>query len=65
MAADRSDTEFRRSTLFGWLWSVLVLGIGLWVSLATGEWIALVCASGVMILPFAGGALRARRSQPQ
>jgi len=62
MADDRTDSSFRRSTLFGWLWSVLVLGIGLWVSLATGEWLALVCASGLMILPLAGSALRARRS---
>ena len=62
MAAERTDSSFRRSPLFGWLWSVLVLGIGLWVSLATGEWLALVCASGLMILPLAGSALRARRS---
>ena len=56
------DRAFRRrSTLFGWLWSVVVLGVGFWVSLATGEWIALVCAAGLVILPLGGLALRARR----
>lgn len=62
MTLDQTAATHRRTALFGWLWSVLVLGIGLWVSLATGEWIALVCASGLMVLPFAGVALRARRS---
>ena len=51
----------RRSTLLAWLWSVVVLGVGLWVSLATGEWIALVCAAGLVILPLGGLAHRARR----
>ncbi|TFC58655.1 MULTISPECIES: hypothetical protein [unclassified Cryobacterium] len=55
------DHAVRRSALFGWLWSVAVLGLGLWVSLATGEWIALLCAAGLVILPIGGLALRARR----
>ncbi|MEC5182902.1 hypothetical protein RCH12_000345 [Cryobacterium sp. MP_3.1] len=55
------DHAARRSSLFGWLWSVVVLGLGLWVSLATGEWIALLCAAGLVILPVGGLALRAGR----
>jgi len=61
MTVDRSATTARRTTLFGWGWSILVLGIGLWVSLATGEWIALLCAAGLVILPLGGLAMRARR----
>ncbi len=61
MTLDQTAATHRRTTLFGWLWSVLVLGIGLWVSLATGEWIALLCAAGLVILPIGGLALRARR----
>jgi hypothetical protein len=37
-----------------------VLAIGLAVSVATGEWIALLCASGLVILPIGGMALRAK-----
>jgi len=61
MTVDRTAIPGRRTTVFGWVWSVLVLGIGLWVSLATGEWIALLCAAGLVILPVGGLALRARR----
>ena len=56
------DRAFRRrSALFAWLWTAVVIGIGLGVSLATGEWIALFCAAGLVILPIGGLALRARR----
>jgi hypothetical protein len=61
MTADSSAPVSRRTALFGWGWSILVLGIGLWVSLATGEWIALLCAAGLVILPLGGLALRSRR----
>ena len=61
MTEARPEPSVGRSTLFGWLWSVVVLGVGFWVSLATGEWIALVCAAGLVILPLGGLALRARR----
>ncbi|WP_165384938.1 hypothetical protein [Cryobacterium sp. SO1] len=47
--------------LFSWLGSVLVLGVGLWASLAAGEWIAVLCVAGPVILPIGGLALRAQR----
>jgi len=62
MTVDQASVTRRRTTVLGWLWSVLVLGVGLWVSLATGEWIAMLCAAGLVILPVGGMALRARRS---
>ena len=49
-----------------WIWisalgySLVVLGIGLWMSLATGEWVALLCASALVVLPVAGVAARSR-----
>ena len=35
---------------------VVVLAIGLWVSLATGEWLALLCAFGLIVVPIGGRA---------
>ncbi|KGJ72304.1 hypothetical protein GY21_16260 [Cryobacterium roopkundense] len=51
-----------------WIWtvgivySVVILGIGFWASLATGEWIALLCAAGLVVVPVGGVALRSRTS---
>lgn len=61
MASTPTDSSRGRTALFGWLWTVVVLGIGLWLSLATGEWIALLCAAGLVILPIGGLALRSRQ----
>jgi hypothetical protein len=62
MVADGSARPPRWTTLVGWVWSVVILGLGVWVSLATGEWIALLCAAGLVILPLGGMALRASRA---
>ena len=62
MVADGHARPPRWTTLAGWVWSVVVLGLGVGVSLATGEWFALLCAGGLVVLPFGGLALRARRS---
>ena len=49
-----------------WVWiaaliySVTLLAIGLWVSLATGEWIALLSASGLVVVPVGVLAFRAK-----
>ncbi|MFS0703981.1 hypothetical protein AB6N23_05595 [Cellulomonas sp. 179-A 9B4 NHS] len=43
-------------TPFGWvavLFSLLVLAAGLAVSVATGQWWPLLCASGLVIVPAA------------
>jgi len=61
MTEARTEPSGGRSTLFGWLWTAVMLGVGLWVSLATGEWIALVCAAGLVIVPIGGLALHSRR----
>ena len=49
-----------------WIWisalvySLVVLGIGLWMSVATGDLLALLCASALVVLPVAGVAARSR-----
>ncbi len=42
------------------VYCLLIIGLGLWVSLATGEWIAMVCAAGLLVLPVRGYSSRAR-----
>ena len=45
------------------VFSLVILAIGLWVSLATGEWIALLCAGGLVVFPASAVAfLRSRKS---
>ena len=47
----------------GIVYSLVILAIGLWVSLATGEWIALLCAGGLVVFPVSGVALlRSRKT---
>ncbi|MCC3270857.1 hypothetical protein MUG94_01250 [Arthrobacter gengyunqii] len=36
------------------VYCLIIIGLGLWVSLATGEWIAMVCAAGLLVLPVRG-----------
>lgn len=62
MSTARIDTFSRRTTIFAWVYSVVILGAGLWVSLATGQWLALVCAVGLVIVPVGGAFARSRRS---
>jgi len=48
-----------------WIWIVgivyssVILTTGLCVSVATGEWIALLCAVGLVVVPVGSVALRA------
>lgn len=61
MATTQQTSSPRWILIVGWLWSVIILGVGLVVSLATGEWIALLCAAGLVILPIGSLLFRARR----
>jgi hypothetical protein len=63
MSTAEIDTTRRWMWVFGVVFSVTILALGLWLSLATGEWIALLCASGLVALPVGGVALRSRRSR--
>lgn len=47
------------SLLLPLVFSLVVLTAGLWVSVATGEWIAMICAAGLVVLP--AGTYGARR----
>lgn len=53
----------RRMLALAIIYSVLMLAIGLWVSLATGEWIALLCASGLVVVPVGALAVRTKKSR--
>ena len=61
MTTPRSTVSVRASWGFALCYSVVLLTLGLIVSVATGEWIALLCASGLLILPLGGMALRANK----
>lgn len=55
MGSNGNDTRIRQPTLIlPVVYCLLILGLGLWVSLATGEWIAMVCAAGLLVLPVRG-----------
>ncbi|MBH0010284.1 hypothetical protein ESZ53_00920 [Salinibacterium sp. UTAS2018] len=47
------------------LYSVTIIAVGLWASIATGEWIALVSASGLVVLPLGVMAYRQSSTQRQ
>ncbi len=44
-------------------YSVVMISLGFWVSLATGEWIAILCAFGLVVLPSGGLAFGLRASR--
>ncbi|MBG6215041.1 putative membrane protein [Cryobacterium sp. CAN_C3] len=52
----------RRMWIIGIVCSLAILAFGLWVSVATGEWIALLCAGGLIVLPVGGVATRLHKS---
>ncbi|QDW63980.1 hypothetical protein [Oerskovia sp. KBS0722] len=54
---NRMPAKSRDRKPFGWvavLFSTVVLAAGLIVSLVTGQWWALLCATGLVIIPVAG-----------
>ncbi|WP_146070543.1 hypothetical protein [Arthrobacter sp. 08Y14] len=61
MGSKPNQTRKRQPTLMvPVVYCLLIIGLGLWVSLATGEWIAMVCAAGLLVLPVRGYSSRAR-----
>ena len=63
MTEATTDSFSRRTAVIGWVYSLVVLSIGLVVSLATGEWLALLCAAGLVIVPVGGAFARSRRAR--
>lgn len=51
MATTKLERTNRRIWVFAVLYSLTIMGLGLWVTSASGEWIAIVCATGLVILP--------------
>jgi uncharacterized membrane protein (DUF2068 family) len=47
------------------VYSLAIPAMGLWVSLATGEWIALLLAGGLVVFPVGGVAFLRSRKPPR
>jgi hypothetical protein len=61
-AASQFDTFRRRIGMAAIIYGIVVVVLGSSVSIATGEWIAFVCAIGFVIVPVGSLALRSRHS---
>lgn len=48
---DKSDRIIFRFAIF---YSAVLLGLGIWVSVVLGDWIPLLIASGLIIVPVGG-----------
>lgn len=59
MAIQQDNRNSAASMVLPLAFTLVVLILGLWVSIATGEWIAMVCAAGLVVLP--AGRYGARR----
>jgi hypothetical protein len=57
------DRNRRRFQAVGWVFSAIVLGTGLWVTIATGEWIAILLATALVIIPAGTVKSRARNAR--
>jgi hypothetical protein len=63
MTSSQLAQSRRRFQLVGWAFSAIVLTAGIWVTIATGEWIALLLALGLVIIPVGTVKSRARNAQ--
>ncbi|MFO7691115.1 MAG: hypothetical protein R6W83_11295 [Cryobacterium sp.] len=61
MATPPIDNSHRIIVRFGIFYTLVLLSLGLWVSVVTGDWIALLVASGLIVLPIGGLAAYNRR----
>jgi len=64
MTATRIERINRRIWVFAIVYSLAVVGVGVWVAFATGEWIAIVVALGLVVFPIGtfGWRTRSQRS---
>ena len=62
MTTSQNDRSRRRWLITGSAYSLVIIAAGLAVSIATGEWIALVCAIGLVVVPVGAARVRSRRS---
>lgn len=51
MTATRIERTNRRVWAFAIVYSLAVMGVGVWVAFATGEWIGIVAALGLVVFP--------------
>ena len=61
MATPPIDNSHRIIVRFGIFYSLVILSLGLWVSVVTGDWIAMLLALGLVVLPVGGIAAYNRR----
>jgi hypothetical protein len=51
MSNTRVRPSLKTLTLIAAVYSAVIIALGVWVSVATGEWLALVCALGLVVVP--------------
>lgn len=51
VATTKLERTNRRIWVFAVVYSVAIMSLGVWVTIATGESIAIFCAAGLVILP--------------
>jgi len=51
MSTPNAHLSLKRWILIAVVYSAVVIALGVWVSVASGEWLALVCALGLVIVP--------------
>jgi hypothetical protein len=51
MSRQRSDKASYPSMVLPMVYSAGIIVLGLWVSISTGEWVAMICAAGLVVLP--------------
>ncbi|MET4580539.1 hypothetical protein ABIE21_000029 [Conyzicola nivalis] len=51
MSNTRVRPSLKTLTLIAVAYSAVIIALGVWVSVSTGEWLALVCALGLVVVP--------------
>ena len=63
MSTSRDASSQRRWLIAGIIYSLVILSVGLLVSIVTEQWLAIVCAVGLVVIPVGGARVRSRRSR--